>query len=258
MKRIHIIGSSPRTGTTLLAEAMKVGFNIDRTLNHEASISNLNPPDGQVFLTKKPDDYLKVKWPLRLYRALYVICIVRDPRDSIVSFNSRQPGTYWTSLKSWKAFVTAFDEIETLPRFLWFRYEDFVTNPDRVQDLIAEHLPFLTVKHRFSQYHHHAQPDEGTAKDLNSVRPIAPAGVGAWKNHLPRVKQQIAVHGSITNDLIRFGYEADDSWETLLQSVEPGTFDSARSEFYTRRRLLKKRYQGLIAGIRLAWQHRQQ
>jgi hypothetical protein len=45
--------------------------------------------------------------------------------------------------------------------------------------------------------------------------------IGNWRNHLPRVAGQIALHGSITEDLIEFGYEIDDSWLSILKDVNP-------------------------------------
>ena len=58
MKRIHIIGSGPRTGTTLLAEAMTACFDIDQYVEHEARIFKDEPLKGNIFLTKYPSDFL--------------------------------------------------------------------------------------------------------------------------------------------------------------------------------------------------------
>ncbi|MEN0002261.1 MAG: hypothetical protein AAF940_15390, partial [Pseudomonadota bacterium] len=65
-----------------------------------------------------------------------------------------------------------------------------------------------------------------SVKALRGVRPISTSSIGNWKNHLPRVAGQIALHGAITDELIEFGYEPDRSWEALLDGVTPDLADS--------------------------------
>jgi len=224
MKRIHIIGSGPRTGTTLLAEVMHTCFKIDHHCEHEAPICTDEPKEGNIFLTKQPGEMSAVRWPLRLNQDLYVICIIRDPRDSIVSFHGSKPGIYWTGLRYWRQFTRLFPDLSKHPRFIHFRYEDFVHDPDAIQNLIKERIPFLEETHKFSDYHLVAKPSEDSLKALRSVRQINPVGLGTWKKHLPRVKQQIQIHGDITQDLIDFGYEIDSGWAEELVDVEAEIF----------------------------------
>ena len=85
MKHIHITGTSPRTGTTLMAEAMIACFEIDEYTDHEDPIYSLPRGNPDIFLTKNPQDTLVAKSFLRLFPDLYIICMIRDPRDIIVS-----------------------------------------------------------------------------------------------------------------------------------------------------------------------------
>ena len=57
--------------------------------------------------------------------------------------------------------------------------------------------------------------------------------MGKWKNNLPRVAGQIKIHGSITDDLIKYGYENDGSWEEILEDVEPDLSESHWPEYFT-------------------------
>lgn len=223
MKRLHIIGSGPRSGTTLVAEVMHTCFNIDQHCEHEAPICTDEPDHGHIYLTKQPGDLTAVKWPLKLNPDLYVICVIRDPRDSIVSSHGSKPGVYWTSLRYWKKFLEVFPDLKGRSRFIYFYYEDLVTKPDEIQKFLQKNIPFLKNEHNFSDFHLVAKPSEGSLQALKSVRPIAPVGLGAWKEHLPRIKQQLMIHGDISDSLIEHGYEKDNRWNWCLENVQPGT-----------------------------------
>jgi hypothetical protein len=231
MKRIHIVGSGPRTGTTLLAEVMHTCFKIDHHCEHEAPICTDEPKSGAIFLTKLPGEISSVKWPLRLNSELYVICVIRDPRDSIVSRHGSQPDVYWAGLRSWKEFCKIFPKLASRPRFIYFRYEDFVSEPNKIQRHIKENIPFLNETHKFSDYHLLATPSVDSIKALKSVRPIAPVGVGSWKKHLPRIKEQVSIHGDITSELIAHGYEMNSDWESALDGIEDREFPQNLPQF---------------------------
>ena len=233
-ERVHIVGSGPRCGTTLLFEAMKVCFEFDAAPEHEAPICQSRydfAARGRI-LTKYPGEIDLMRWPLRLDPSLIVICIIRDPRDMVVSTHGGRPGVYWASLKFWQLFLSHIDQLEGNPRFMLLRYEDLVTDPDGSQESLMARFPSLSKRHPFSAYHNHARPSSTSVSALNGVRPIAPRGIGAWKNHLPRIKQQIQLHGSLTKSLATFSYEPDNSWERQLEGIEPANAETATGEFF--------------------------
>lgn len=153
MKRIHIVGLSPRTGTTLMAEAMKTCFSIDCYASHEMQILSRPKNDCNIFLTKAPSDIIIVGPSLRVDPDLYVICMIRDPRDIICSKHKKDPDRYWASLKYWTYCSKVYDRLVGHPRFLPIRYESFVSNPDETQKFIEQCIPFLEKTSLFSQYH---------------------------------------------------------------------------------------------------------
>ena len=53
------------------------------------------------------------------------------------------------------------------------------------------------------------------------LRKINAESIGNWRNHLPRLKGQICLHGSISEDLIKYGYEPNNAWLSLLENIEP-------------------------------------
>ncbi len=235
MKRIHIVGCGPRSGTTLLTEAMIACFEIDLYTNHEDRIYTLPSRQTGIYLTKAPQDILLVEPVLRFMTNLHVIYMLRDPRDMIVSRHNKDPDHYWSGLSFWKTYSPYGRELESHPRFITVRYEDLVAKPDQVQNCLMERLPFLKRRTKFSCYHELARPSERSLSALKSVRPISSSSIGNWLNHLPRIAGQLKQHGSITKDLIFYGYEKDGEWEKMLEGIEPDLNESHWPEYFTKK-----------------------
>ncbi|HUO85174.1 MAG TPA: hypothetical protein VM534_08680 [Thermoanaerobaculia bacterium] len=125
--------------------------------------------------------------------------------------------------------------------------------------MLTERLPFLISRARFSDYHQVARPSGRSLQALGSLRPIDDRSVGAWRRHLPRVAGQLLLHGSITADLIRHGYEKDAAWESLLDGVEPDTSPSHQRDRFTLRlhwRLRRGRYLEAVRTLFRRWRSR--
>lgn len=231
MKRIHIVGVSPRTGTTLMAEAIKTCYHIDYYTEHEDRLFTRAPGRPDIFLTKNPKDVMIAGPSLRVDPDLYVICMLRDPRDIICSKHRKDPVRYWASLRYWKMYSKEALRLKDHPRFILVRYESFVTDPDKVQDRLSARMPFLEQLAPFSQYHNVASVSDSSQKALSGIRPIKPTSVGRWREHKERIAGQLKLHGSISEDLIRFGYETDDRWMNELKGVEPDVSPGHFPEF---------------------------
>ena len=234
MKRIHIVGAGPRTGTTLMAEMAIACFEIDLYTEHEDNIYTLPDRPAEIFLTKKPRDILVVGPMLWAMPNLHVIYMLRDPRDSITSKHRKDPDRYWAGLRYWKTYTIYGEKLQNHPRFITIRYEDLVTNPDEVQAKLMEKMPFLKKRAPFSRYHEVAKPSDDSLKALGNLRPIGPASVGKWRKHLPRVAGQLEKHGSIAADLIKYGYEKDSQWLDELKNVTPDLSESRWPEYFTK------------------------
>lgn len=252
MKRIHVVGVSPRTGTTLMSEALKTCFQIDYYANHEEKLVTRAPDAPKMYLSKFPGDIMMVGPSLQADPDLYVICMVRDPRDIICSIHKKDTERYWAGLNFWNTYTKEFQKIKQYPRFIPIKYENFVSNPDEIQTKISKNIPFLEKQTPFSKYHEAAKVTEGSKKALRSVRPIKPNSVGKWKEHKPRLKGQIQLHGPITKDLITYGYEKDNRWLKKLDGIEPDLAPSHHKElmsFFDKR--LRKFGKYLEAGRRI-------
>ena len=188
MQRIYIVGVSPRTGTTLLAECMTSCFVIDAFAKHESPLYT-HRRDVAVYLTKRPNDIHIVGPRLRIDRNLYVIAMVRDPRDIIVSVHEQHPNVYWAPLRFWKNGIGIVRRLERHKRFLLIRYEDLVREPDAVQESLMVKMPFLKETAGLSARSTLARPpSQKSLEAMRQLRAIGPASVGNWRNHFRESK----------------------------------------------------------------------
>ncbi|MCH8534616.1 MAG: sulfotransferase domain-containing protein [Flavobacteriaceae bacterium] len=251
--RLHIVSSGPRTGTTLLHEAMKTCFEFDFASDHEDSICRSNKELGAEYkriLTKNPAEFFYLNLPLFLDKKLFVICLIRDPRDMVCSFHGRFPDTYYASLKYWKYFLRSYKLLKNHNRILFIKYEDFTQNPDETQNLIIEKFPFLEFKFSFSDYHLHAKPSSNSLKALKNFRPIMANGVGSWRNHVERISSQINIHGDIGQSLIEFGYENDLEWKKSLP-LNFKTSPTKLNESFSYNDLFKRKRKIILASLKI-------
>jgi len=220
-KHIHIVACSPRSGTTLLSEVMVTCFRVDKHYDHEIRFHLVSAEDGQVVVTKRPKDTMYMPVLIKEDPELYVIYVMRDPRDVIVSRHGKNKSIYYSNIRLWRQMHAYAKQMAGHERFLEVRYEDFVRDPDSTQQMIAEKFPWLEKTHNFSKYHEYAQISEKSITAMHSVRPIAPTSVGVWTQHPGRIKGQQMIHGSLSPELIECGYESSADWEQVLNGVEP-------------------------------------
>ena len=223
-----------------MAEALKTCFAIDCYTNHEDRMVTRPKGSCNVFLTKAPRDIMIAGPSLRVDPDLFVICMIRDPRDIITSKHKKDPDRYWTGLSFWKEYTRQLETLRNHPRFIPIKYEEFVSDPDKVQNQLHKQLPFLEKVANFSQYHEAASVSDASKEALQSVRPIKPTSVGKWKKHKARVAGQMQQHGDITPHLIKYGYEIDNNWLEELENIAPDLQPSHHPEAlsFKKKRLL--------------------
>jgi hypothetical protein len=235
-----------------MAELMINGFLIDGYAEHELTI--FKRPKGQfnIFLSKRPRETDCMVPLLFLDRHLWVICMIRDPRDVVVSKHGRDETKYWTNLRVWKECYRNVPKLAKHPRCLMVCYEDLVNEPDDVQDRILRRMPFLTKQFSFSQFHQKARPSRKSVKALGGVRPLSSGSVGAWRRHKPRLAAQLELHGSIAQALIELGYESDDSWMGELEHIAPNNHESKKAEHLTQWKYARVKLRRYILTLRYA------
>ena len=221
-ERIHIVGP-PRSGTTLMQALFATGFDIDGVTAHEEGLWRRRPRGERILLTKCPGDEVLAPLLLPLDRHLWFVFMLRDPRDVVVSEHGQEPGKYWSNLRVWREALQFHAKMKHHPRFVVVRYEDVVSRPDAIQEELVRRMPFLKPAVPFSRYHEYLEDHVSTSEQFNramrGVRPVTPDSIAAWRDHLPRVKAQLALHGGIAAELVEMGYERDNSWQTQVDNV---------------------------------------
>jgi hypothetical protein len=202
-------------------------FEIDAVEKQESPVRKLRW-GSRIYLTKWPYDVRTAGPRLRLDRHFHVICMMRDPRNAVVSINAKYPDRYMGSLALWKREVRDAWRFIGHPRFIVVRYEEFVRDPDGVQAMLTRRMPFLRERAKFSQFHELSKPSASWERSLGGVRPITPDDIQAWRQHLPRLAGQIARHGEISDLLVATGYEQNDDWRC---AIGPITADLGESRY---------------------------
>ena len=224
--RIHITGAA-RSGTTLVLALTMTCFEIDAAVAHECRLWRAPVRGRRVVLTKQPRDEAFAMRLARLDPRLHVIYMLRDPREVVVSIHGSAPDRYWSDLPDWRRSVKAARRYFGHPRVHVVRYDELVRDPDGVQQRLAAAMPFLKMLRPFSRFHEAAALEhEQWRAAMRTVRPPSPEALGSWRQHLPRLKAQLAAHGDIAAELIELGFEKDSTWLSLLDGIEP---DDTRS-----------------------------
>ncbi len=223
-KHIHVIGSSPRSGTTLLNEMMVCCFQVDRHYPHERAIFRTpKPKPGELLVTKRPKDALFMDPIIASNRDVYCIYVVRDPRDVVVSRHGDSGDQYYISLAWWKLVYRQSQQLLQNPRVMKIKYEDLVADPNSVQQQIMDKFPFIRERllHDFSDYYLYSNASDKAKRAMNQRREVTASSVSNWRKHLPRLAGQLHLYGGISEELKAYGYEADDNWLAELEGVEP-------------------------------------
>lgn len=247
--RVHITGCAPRSGTTLMMELFRQCFEIEAFGSHEISVFVKPRPEPPLYCSKRPQDILIVEPLLRYDENLWIVFLLRDPRDVIVSEHRLRPGSYWCHLGLWKQRYAIAKALWDHPRFSVVRYEDLAERPDEVQDFLEARMPFLRRTRRFSEWGR-GKVSEASERALGGVRPVSAESIGAWRERKGRIVSQLEKHGPIDRELVELGYERDSSWLRSLEGVTPDRGASVYSETGAFEGDLKQRLQGIGRSLR--------
>jgi hypothetical protein len=218
MQRVHIVGP-PRTGTSLMLELMCHGFEFESIMRTEIDVLEPPPKPWRTVLTKRPRDHVAIEPVLRADKGHWFIFMLRDPRDVVVSRHPQAPDKYWASLAFWRAAAASVATMRDHPQLLIVRYEQLVTEPDQVQRQLEERLKFLLRKQPFSSFSEQAKL---TTKHRPNIRyTVDQDSIGRWRQNKERLAGQLQIHGSISQELAAWGYEADEAWLAELEGVIP-------------------------------------
>jgi len=237
--RIHIVGCAPRAGTTLLKELVGGGFETRSLAPHEVSVLVRPRRLRGVCISKHPHEVVPAGRLLRVDPRLWVIYCLRDPRDVVCSRHPNDPSRYVVGFETWSRYDTIARRTSH-PRFVTVKYEDLVADPDSVQSFLAAAMPFLVPRCLFSETLSSNQTSEASRRAMHGALRIHQDSAGAWRDHLPRIREQLERFPALKDDLISRSYETDHDWVRILDGVEPQPCPEKergpRSAWYSRRR----------------------
>lgn len=211
----------------------------DGHCEHEMSIFQPLLNKADLYFSKKPTDIRHIKRIFMRDPDLYVISVTRDPRAVISSIHKSASDRYFVDYDEWIDCQKAAEALAGHERFILIKYEDLTQDPNNIQKQILERFRFLTSRHPFTDYTEVAKPSEKSLNALSGVRAISTSRQDAWKSHLPRIKSQCAKYPELASELIRLGYEENDSWLKMLDGVQKKEFPSRHKEQYLKLKRLE-------------------
>ena len=218
--RLHVVGCA-RSGTTLMMELLWYAYDFSGRCEHEQSLFRPIPAGERLYLSKKPPDTKRIERAFLADEKLFVIAMVRDPRDMAVSRHANFPDIYFSGFERWLSYQDAIERLAEHPRWLIVRYEDLLAEPQSVQAAIESNFPFLERQRDFERYPEGADVPDRAGISLGGARKIDPSRAAGWREHLGRIKDQLEHYPAVAEKLIELDYEPDNAWQTCLEGVEP-------------------------------------
>lgn len=226
---IHVVGSSPRSGTTLAFELLTSCFDIAKFGDHEISLfERPRQPLGN-YASKQPMDLVHVRRVINWDRNLHCIFMDRDPRDIVVSQHGSRPGEYWCDFPVWERNQQLIASLRDHPRVHICRYEDLVSDPGAAQARIAAAFPFLKRTHDFVDFEKVSQSSQTAQLALKGVRQISTDSVGSWRRNLPRIAAQLRAHPRMAEAVVAGGYADSADWADICKDIVPDDTESVRA-----------------------------
>jgi len=225
-----------RAGTTLFYSMLRGALPDDwQTFDRERSAVEVGRSKARHACSKRPLDVLRAGEVLKRCRDPWLIALVRDPRDVLTSTHASVPGDYFVhadrqyfvpskgkpSLKM-PGLLSLERAVFALPaeRSWVLRYEDLVRDPEAVRSRLATQLG-VAFQRDFAPDGADLAPDLQLA--LNGARPVDQAGIGRWREHPRRIRQQFEAFTELHEVLKRRGYEVNDRWWEDLCSTSPAS-----------------------------------
>lgn len=208
--RIHITSIAPRSGTTLLMEMIKFCYTNLAASDHESSLSSsfFYTRTEATHISKEPilDPYVNIL--LRLDSRLFVVCLIRDPRDIVVSKHGKNPDLYYCNSDIMENFLVRYNGCKSFKNFIEIRYEDLCSNPDDIQDYLESRLPLGSRTHNFSDFAtKESEITDDSLAALKGARVINTRSVGGFRRFPQRISYQLSAWPFLAELVTEFDYD---------------------------------------------------
>jgi len=215
MSKVFITGPA-RSGTSLLLILSKYFNNCFPHLDEEkhplAPCMWHESSQYKHTIIKQPYGFFEEFRPAYSFQDLFnagwkIICLIRDPRDTLVSYNKREKnGAHWCPPKSW--IRTARELIDNVghPCLFALHYEDLVKDPVPTMNEVAQFLD-VSLDQNFLNFYKDSPILENKWKTLNGFRPIDQNSIGAWKDEKHAEYLDRVITEEIRELALKLGYE---------------------------------------------------
>jgi hypothetical protein len=234
IKRVHIVGCA-RSGTTMLHYAMSAFKNI---ILHDSETSPWSHPGlkdsfcfFQKYARKTPPVFFVTKRPAKWWypdmverlldyvptQRIFLINIVRDPRDVLTSSHPYDKRQFYVEPWVWEKSIAAGEHLmKNLAGYadkITLRYEDVILYPDKMERLLCDKLGLELQENIscWSQLENSVVPSDGPSRMLpymHQLRNFDPASIGKWQ------------HAQHKQDYVEFLLSASDASATLQSFME--------------------------------------
>jgi hypothetical protein len=219
--RVHVVGISPRSGTSLLHSLLLYSFDFDCVSKHEARFYELPRKRWNKLLSKYPYDlkHLLKNFPKKKDGNNFFLIMKRDPRDVVISKQTEVEDKFFISIPEFLKNLVELEPLVSAKNSMLISYEDLLADPNAVQREISRAIPQLIKLRNFEDWGHsqnHLAADN-KVKALNGIRPIESNNSNNWMNleSYPEYFGSKSFYNSVKN----LGYASDyEEWESFLAS----------------------------------------
>ncbi len=188
---------------------------------HEATLFRPVPAGETLYLTKKPPDTIRIERAFLADETVHVVAMIRDPRAVATSRHADFPDVYFSGFRRWLEYLAVIERLSSHPRWLTVRYEDLIADPEAVQQAIESAFPFLERRRDFATYPEGADVPVRAGISLGGARRLDATRSEGWRDHLPRIRDQLDAYPVVADKLVMLGYEPDQAWQACLTGVTP-------------------------------------
>ncbi len=253
IRHIHIIGCS-RSGTTMLHYSMSAFANtilFDKETNPinrpgfaesvELAIKLARQPQQKWYISKRPaqwwhDNIMEATIDYILRNDIFVINIVRDPRDVLTSHHPGEDRPYYVTPYLWAKSIQAGEYFEK--RLLQhgliktIRYEDIICRHEQIAESLQKRLG-LEFREGVQGWHllkdnvEQLKLDGRMVKYMHKLRNFDPATIGRWqqdgekKAYLDMLINRKDLRASLEKFASKYGYDLSSESHPIARPVAP-------------------------------------
>lgn len=223
-----LITGCARSGTTLLLYLSQFFSDVQAMLDDEYVPTRIKMKDSRYFVKRQKRKKLIIKYPMHdsgsryhiplkkvLDYGFYVVAIIRDGRDVLVSKHPPELVNFHVEPKRWVETNLELIEFKKNKKMMTVRYEDIISNTEAEMNKIGKFIrsDFLG---NYNDFYKNISSGMKDAMGTKGARPISSDSIANWRllENRDRLKSIVSSKyiNKICDLLIYFGYEKNKEW----------------------------------------------